>query len=657
MRKYYNRHRFAQANEKIESPLQGLDLLCAYVSAHVDEYEFLLPLQAAILARNVEEVLKLSDSISCPSRLYKDMDLYEVRVRRQVGAFLKKYPFSDEEYPCDRRAAAISKWRGAEDQCRDTNHRLRACRVNRDYPSWVFIARGLIADVLPNLEPSLLMKVLTMGKHGPGSTATNNGQRVTPYYKYADLPYSVTSSAARYAFAAIASDRHWMEILESSGRREFIPDPREPRWVSDLAIIKQCVTPVEPDVITFVPKDCRTDRPIAIGNSLNLFLQLGVNSFLTKALAQVGIDLRDQSVNQEFAKQGSRYAFLNGVENPSQFSTIDLASASDTISIEIVRLLLPSDWFRFLNDIRHKTGVLDGEEVLYEKFSAMGNGFTFPLESLIFWAVSKAAVQANGQQCKRSDIGIFGDDIIVRANSAPAVIAALNWAGFSVNTEKSFVTGSFKESCGADYFNGNDVRPFYLKRRILSHEDYYFLCNSLSHRIMDGWRDRGLYAVFTAAANLVPPSKRLYRPLEEDLNGGLQVPLATMRRLGLTPWLSPLELKDLRRAGLVSDGYKPKDKKAPDYQVPFAWRRVVSPLSFTGRGYIRMYMWLVGHGENVDSRPFYRSDLELLFDEATSAGKVTRRKAVSFNVNVGPVHNWNGAYTEFQQKAHPVNWM
>lgn len=657
MRKYYNRTRFANANANIKRPLRGIDVLSAYVSAHVEHYPFLQPVIDAIASDDITAVLRECELVGDPSRMHKDLHLNEVRVRRQTSALLKKYPFTFEEFPCDRRAAAISKWKQAEDKCKETNERLRVSVSNRDIPSWVWIARGLIADLLPNLEPSLLMTIIKMGKHGPGSTKSNSGGRVTPYYKYHDLPYTSTTTASRYAFAAMSSDRHWMEVLESSGRRAEVPLPNEPLWVTDLAIMKQCVTLVESDVITFVPKDCRTDRPIAIGNSLNLFLQLGVNKFITQALKSVGIDLKDQSRNQAMAQQGSRYAFLNGLENPAQFSTLDLASASDTISYEIVKLLLPCDWFRLLNDIRHKTGELDGETFVYQKFSAMGNGFTFSLESLIFWAVAKAAILADGAQCKQSDIGIFGDDIIVRAKSAPAVVTALNWAGFLVNNEKSFVTGPFKESCGADYFNGNDVRPFYLKRRIESHEDYYFVCNSLSHRILGDWRDRGLYAVFTATLSRILPRERLYRPLGEDLESGLHVPLNYMRQLGLTPWLSPDELIDLRRAGLVSDNNQKTKQSIPNLQTNYAWRYVTRPREYTGKGFIRMYLWLLGRCEGVESCHIFMDELDRLHVDYASAGRVTRRKAVTRSVDVEPVLYWNGIYTDNQTKAHPIYWM
>jgi hypothetical protein len=88
----------------------------------------------------------------------------------------------------------------------------------------------------------------------------------------------------------------------------------------------------------------------------------------------------------------------------------------------------------------------------------MGNGFTFELESLLFYSVVRTIVPRD----RLSDCGVYGDDIIVPQEYAVEVIKALNFLGFRVNGSKSFLAGSFFESCGADFFEGQNVRPFHL---------------------------------------------------------------------------------------------------------------------------------------------------------------------------------------------------
>jgi len=47
------------------------------------------------------------------------------------------------------------------------------------------------------------------------------------------------------------------------------------------------------------------------------------------------------------------------------------------------------------------------------------------------------------------------------------MVAVLKYSGFSLNQEKTF-SGSdrFRESCGGDYFDGHDVRPYYIKESV-----------------------------------------------------------------------------------------------------------------------------------------------------------------------------------------------
>jgi len=203
--------------------------------------------------------------------------------------------------------------------------------------------------------------------------------------------------------------------------------------------------------ISFVPKTAKTERSIAVEPFLNGFVQSGVDGYLKRRLLRhAGIDLSSQEVNQAMALSGS----LGGV-NP--YATIDLAAASDSLSIAVVKDLLPPCWFEFLSDIRATHFELpDGSIHKYQKFCSMGNGFCFPLQTLIYSSVCYAAAQMTGAP---DDFSVYGDDIIVRQSEALLVIEILQALGFTVNTEKTFIVGPFRESCGSDWFLGQDVRP------------------------------------------------------------------------------------------------------------------------------------------------------------------------------------------------------
>ncbi len=198
-------------------------------------------------------------------------------------------------------------------------------------------------------------------------------------------------------------------------------------------------------------------------------LQRSVGNWIRKRLRKFGVNLNDQTENQRLAKVGS----ISGT-----CATIDLASASDTISDRVVWDLLPHQWYVVLDSLRSKRGTLpSGELIRWEKFSSMGNGFTFELESLLFWAISRAVVMANNDDI--SLLSIYGDDIIVPTGSAANLITVLTDFGFSTNVDKSFVSGPFRESCGRHYHNGIDVTPFYIRKPINSVPRVIWLLNSL----------------------------------------------------------------------------------------------------------------------------------------------------------------------------------
>lgn len=211
--------------------------------------------------------------------------------------------------------------------------------------------------------------------------------------------------------------------------------------------------------LTFVPKDAKQYRSVVTEPILSGMCQLGIGDYMRDLLLRVGLDIRDQSLNQEMAKRGS----LTG-----DLATLDLSSASDLVSKELVAFLLPAEWYCFLRRYRSSTVQYKEREFRLEKFSSMGNGFTFALETLIFYALAWAS-------CPRgSTVRAYGDDIIVPSKHADLVIEVLETCGFSVNYEKSFWEGPFRESCGVDYLSGYNIRPYYFDRLVTCEDIFSF---------------------------------------------------------------------------------------------------------------------------------------------------------------------------------------
>lgn len=163
------------------------------------------------------------------------------------------------------------------------------------------------------------------------------------------------------------------------------------------------------------------------------------------------MDIRNQGRNQNLAREGS----LTGA-----LATLDLISASDTVATGLVEHLLPLPWYEMLAYGRTSWCKLpSGRIIRLQQFSSMGNGFTFPLQTLIFWALVCTCVKARDRKL----VSVYGDDIICPVYAVPRVRELLHAAGFWINESKSYSAGRFRESCGADWLDGINVRPFYVK--------------------------------------------------------------------------------------------------------------------------------------------------------------------------------------------------
>lgn len=109
----------------------------------------------------------------------------------------------------------------------------------------------------------------------------------------------------------------------------------------------------------------------------------------------------------------------------------------------------------------------------------MGNGYTFELESLIFYSLAYAAVSVSSDEAPH--VLVYGDDIIVKTVYADVVISTLEAFGFQLNLKKSHYNDLYRESCGAHYFDRVLVTPVYQKEELKNVEEIYHMANRLRH--------------------------------------------------------------------------------------------------------------------------------------------------------------------------------
>jgi hypothetical protein len=330
----------------------------------------------------------------------------------------------------DKRLVAKKKFEEAEYQCAQTNI------------IWASYRRGDF-KFLPELERVFHSARAKIGKvlgdalyawteycdFGPGADGSTVRGLTAAYNKLSN-PGCVTLGA--YPYLNVFSE------LTSLGKL-FVGNP-ETRMLD--------ITFSRGNSVTFVPKSAKTDRPIAVEPRWNIFFQKGMGRYIRNRLKHFGVNLDHQGLNQALAIYGS---------HSGKYATIDLASASDTVSKEVVLALLPDPWLDILAAMRSPAYHLDGEWKSYSKWSSMGNGYTFELESLLFWALCSSV---------HEDVSVYGDDLIVPTQTFDAIVRVLEVCGFSVNPDKSFVSGPFRESCGQDAFLGTPVTPIYWKEAL-----------------------------------------------------------------------------------------------------------------------------------------------------------------------------------------------
>jgi hypothetical protein len=110
----------------------------------------------------------------------------------------------------------------------------------------------------------------------------------------------------------------------------------------------------------------------------------------------------------------------------------------------------------------------------------MGNGFTFELETLLFLALAWVSTELSDETpVFKENLTVFGDDIIVPVKALRLLENALRFCGFEPNPEKTFGDGPFRESCGGDFFLGEDVRPYFLKEVPVEPQHFIAMANGL----------------------------------------------------------------------------------------------------------------------------------------------------------------------------------
>ena len=206
-----------------------------------------------------------------------------------------------------------------------------------------------------------------------------------------------------------------------------------------------------------VPKTWKKLRGISAEPSELQFWQQGVlqridSMFLHDKWWKSRVNLHDQSRSRRMALEGS----LN-----EKWATVDLSAASDSVTLQLVRDLFGNTHLgRWLLGTRSTHTKCDMDTIRISKFAPMGSACCFPVECMVFALAAEVAVyRTHKPSTKNRQICVYGDDIILPSYAVHELFSILDHLGFSVNKEKSFWSGGFREACGVEAWHGLDIAP------------------------------------------------------------------------------------------------------------------------------------------------------------------------------------------------------
>jgi len=438
-----------------------------------------------------------------PVDIAPDASYQSVAASALLSSLLKKWEYKNT---LDADNNAKEKFLTFNKKCRDWSLTL-------DSSSDELLYGNFLKEIDMFLHPGGQMlfdsfyNILDSGRTGPGSSLKANGQSM--YAKLFSSPLTTTSDD--------------LYLMYSTYIRFF------PEWSNAESIrYLQYGSPVHVNCSrsSFVPKSQDISRMICTEPSLNMFFQLGLGNLIEGRMRQsFNIDLALQpAINQQLAQLGST--------EDGHYSTIDLSSASDSISVELCRTIFPSWFFETIMEIRSSHTLLDGDVVPLDMVSTMGNGFTFPLQTFIFSCLIRAAYRTHHIDVDdkgTKNWGCFGDDLIVDKLAYRSVCRLLSILGFSVNSSKTFSEGYFRESCGSDWFLGRPVRGVYI-RRLSSPQDLFVAVNLLNE-----WTTLTGISLNCAIRYLVSGLSKsetsYFVPFDENNDSGIRVPSSFLPKI------------------------------------------------------------------------------------------------------------------------------
>jgi hypothetical protein len=375
-------------------------------------YEALLPWKAATLRDTLSGI---RDPWAFPKR--------DVKWVRQLRDFGKRFIFADEGQDLVERSYATFK---------EVQRELASGFLpNRATIHVLGRARTICADVLRDF---CVDEQVAFGRFARNAVVGHQYRNRRLDRKLNGL---ITGSRAHIDFLhdVLRSDHHLARALKNA---------------------EECVSDVLS--LSFVPKSFKALRSIMPDTLAGSFYNSGMGEVIKYRLKQfTGMDL---DTAQERHRRVARMASLDFTRDArNRLATVDMSQASDRVSLDLLAWILPPQWFKVIMHGQIRRYQWCGENHAIESAATMGLGHTFALETLVHYALTRATCEGL-RASRRHFVIVYGDDIICPSWVIPYLVEVFRNCHMKLNEDKSYWgLSDFRESCGADWFRGYDVRP------------------------------------------------------------------------------------------------------------------------------------------------------------------------------------------------------
>jgi hypothetical protein len=283
----------------------------------------------------------------------------------------------------------------------------------------------------------------------------------------------------------------------------------------------------KPARLLAVPKTLKGPRMIASEPVAHQYIQLGLMRWFRDNMPRTlrsTIDFKKQGLSQRACLEASAWGDL---------ATVDLSAASDRLSCWVVERIFRSNpsILIALHACRTRwlvnaTKVGEPYFIRLNKYAPMGNGTTFPVQSIVYAIIAIACILYEANQWPSHSairkaaqkVRVFGDDIILPSSAVSSLTRALAHCELVVNRMKTHTEGHFRESCGMDAFKGVDVTPLYVSdlecgNTAISIQSWVDVCKNAAQK--------GLHALCAEMESQINPELRELLPRSQEPLGCL----------------------------------------------------------------------------------------------------------------------------------------